>query len=827
MLHSLISRLRPATLRGRLILSVAVVHAVMMSVFIVDLTGRQREALLAHRERTAGALTQALATASATWLAANDLAGMQELVDNQRSFPECRFAILADADGLVLAHTDRARVGQVLADIPGQSQARAISSSQELVDAIAPVRLGNRHVGWARVGLGQQTTERQLGDILAGGAVYAAIAILVGSILAWMMGSRITRRLYAVQGTINKIKAGDGAARSHLSGDDEAAVLAREFNAMLDRLAERDAALHRSEAGYRTLFDDLPVAVWEVDLSAVRGAYDRPGSGGGLAGAARIAGLITLLRANRLGAEIFCASDATQLSGGLPRLLGDDALPGFVRMLDALLAEGFRRVGSELPMHNLQGGSLTMDISAVVVPGHEATLGRVLMSFQDISQRRIQERELECHRQHLEEMVEQRTAALRASYAEAERMLSILSAILIGVDGEGRIIRFNSAAERISGRTAAAMIGVIFAESHLLKDAAAVSRQLEVAMAERTTREIRDQPCRRSDGTEAFLDLSIIPTAAVDGSGRGGVILVGFDVTTRREEEARRTQNQNLESIGQLAAGVAHEINTPIQFIGDNLQFLRNAFTDLEQVMRAAQSLADGSGTAPDLSTALSNADAGFLVHEVPRAIDQSQHGVDQVAHIVRALKDFAHPGATSRQAVDVNECLRTTIEVARNEYRYIANLSIDLAQDIPLISAVPSELNQTFLNLLVNAAHAIQAKLENGGGVGRIKGTIAISSRCSEGMIEIRIRDNGCGIAPEHRQRLFTPFFTTKPVGMGTGQGLSLCHAFIVKHHGGTIDCESEPGVGSVFIIRVPLLLLPAAGGGSPQASQPRRDDA
>lgn len=251
------------TMRGRLILSVALVHAVTMSLFIADLTARQRARLLECQNEEAAALSQMLSTTAAGWIAANDTASLQGLAEAQRRYPELIFATLADIDGRVLASTDTAKKGQLQLDLPKTARLTTISTTAELVDIANPVILGNRHVGWARVGIGQKTAGVKLAVITLGGVRYAVVAILAGSVIAWLMGRRITRRLYAVQDTINAVKAGDHSARSRITGNDEAALLAGEFNTMLDALAERDTQRQRAEAEVRALNASLEQRVQE------------------------------------------------------------------------------------------------------------------------------------------------------------------------------------------------------------------------------------------------------------------------------------------------------------------------------------------------------------------------------------------------------------------------------------------------------------------------------------------------------------------------------------------------------------------------------------
>lgn len=231
------------TLRGRLIVGVAAVHAVMMALFIVDLTVRQRSMLLERQTEQAVALSRTLAVSAAGWIASDDLAGLQELVTAQREHQELVFAILTNDEGKVLAHSDPAYRGKYLLNLPSGDAAAVIMKSEGLVDVISPAMLGTHRVGWARVGVGQKMAAGKLTRIISNGVLYAILAILFGSLIAWLMGNRITRRLYAIQQTMDQIGAGNTKARSTLKGQDEAADIAAEFNAMLDRLAEREGAL--------------------------------------------------------------------------------------------------------------------------------------------------------------------------------------------------------------------------------------------------------------------------------------------------------------------------------------------------------------------------------------------------------------------------------------------------------------------------------------------------------------------------------------------------------------------------------------------------------
>jgi PAS domain S-box-containing protein len=281
------------------------------------------------------------------------------------------------------------------------------------------------------------------------------------------------------------------------------------------------------------------------------------------------------------------------------------------------------------------------------------------------------------------------------------------------------------------------------------------------------------------------------------------------DITERILLREQLFQAQKLESVGQLAAGIAHEINTPTQYIGDNVRFLQDAFQDMQKLLgnydkllRAAKDHAVSCETVNEISAAVEQVDAAYLVEEIPKAIDQTLEGVSRVAALVNAMKEFSHPGAKDKVSLDLNHAIQSTITVSRNEWKYIAEMETDYDSTLPTIPCLPGEFNQVILNLIVNAAHAIAAAA---GAESPKKGKIKVQTRRCQKWAEIRIQDNGTGIPEKIRTRIFDPFFTTKEIGKGTGQGLAIARSVVVDKHGGTIHCETEEGKGTTFIIRLP----------------------
>ncbi len=312
----------------------------------------------------------------------------------------------------------------------------------------------------------------------------------------------------------------------------------------------------------------------------------------------------------------------------------------------------------------------------------------------------------------------------------------------------------------------------------------------------------------RKDGTMFWNDLSLYPVR--DTSGRV-THYVGEqnDITVRKGLESQLHRAQKMESIGNLAAGVAHEINTPIQYVGDNLRFLAQSFQDFAKLSDEWDRLLDHCTEHPELATyaqsvnrVVEEIEVAYLLDEIPKAISQSLQGVGRVVEIVQSMKVFSHPGATGMEAADLNRCIESTLTVCRNEWRYVAQVETYLDRNLPLVECHPGELNQTILNLVVNAAHAIgDSKKPQTSGLGKI----TVTSRMSDGFAEIEIRDSGDGIPGGHWNKIFDPFFTTKAVGRGTGQGLAIVHSVIVDHHGGTIDFETGDK-GTTFVLRIPI---------------------
>ncbi len=314
---------------------------------------------------------------------------------------------------------------------------------------------------------------------------------------------------------------------------------------------------------------------------------------------------------------------------------------------------------------------------------------------------------------------------------------------------------------------------------------------------------------QKVDGTYLWMRTCIDGHASSDSRLRG----FHFDISERRALELELQQAQKLESVGRLASGIAHEINTPIQFVSDSIHFLRGGLDDLlvlvgsyKAMRAAAKTNTLTSKVVAEVVKAEGEADLEYLEENMPKAFTRAIDGLQRVAGLVRSMKEFAHPDQREKQNADLNHALETTLIIAKNEYKYVADVETDLGPLPPVVCHV-NLLNQVFLNLVVNAAHAIGDMVK---GTER-KGTIKISTRLQEGHAVIAIRDSGGGIPEAIRPKIFDPFFTTKEVGKGSGQGLAIARNVVVEKHGGSLDFETELGKGTTFFIKLPLLVTDA----------------
>lgn len=401
--------------------------------------------------------------------------------------------------------------------------------------------------------------------------------------------------------------------------------------------------------------------------------------------------------------------------------------------------------------------------------------------------------------------------ALRRAYNENQQLLAAIKSILIVVNALGIVTFWNESAVNILEMDSDQVLGKRLDELNIAWDASILYYKIEECKISQQNVRMDDIFVQYPDHEERIIGFTVTPLTDINSGGLGALLL-GSDVTKRRGMEQQLAQVQKLEAIGQLAAGIAHEINTPTQFVNSNLVFLNSRFeilkklillhTELKETLRAGE-----SRLTPELAnrvrTQVSQNELDYVLREFPKAMEQSLEGTERISHIVQAMREFSHPGGGHKIPTDINHALLSTIEVTRNAWKNVADLDLNLNPNLPLVDCLPAELNQSFLNILVNAVDAIREVV---GEDPVEKGKIRIETLLEEPWVEIRISDTGCGIPEKIINRIFDPFFTTKEIGKGTGQGLTISRNIIVKIHKGEITCQSKPGIGTTFIIRLPL---------------------
>ncbi|MEM8946926.1 MAG: PAS domain S-box protein [Planctomycetota bacterium] len=372
----------------------------------------------------------------------------------------------------------------------------------------------------------------------------------------------------------------------------------------------------------------------------------------------------------------------------------------------------------------------------------------------------------------------------------------------------GEILEWNSKAEELFGWTHDEAVGKRLSETIFTPDVSGRGTGgLQYLIKVKNKGQRIETKASTRDGSEMPVEVSIAPMRIGNSFVLNAFI---HDITSRKILQSKLAHAHKMESVGQLSAGIAHEINTPTQYVGDNSRFLQESFVDLMQVFDAYDGLLqaiDGGGdvgaAASRAKSAADEADLDYLKSEVHLAIEQSLEGVERVASIVRAMKEFSPPGSVCKTPTDLNQGIRNTITVATHEWKYVAEVETDLDETLPLVPCLPGDLNQVILNLIVNGAQAIGEKI---GEHPTEKGRIHIASAHTKKHVEIRIRDSGNGIPDAIVNRIFDPFFTTKDVGVGSGQGLAIARSVVVEKHSGTLEVETAVGEGTTFIIQLPL---------------------
>lgn len=394
-----------------------------------------------------------------------------------------------------------------------------------------------------------------------------------------------------------------------------------------------------------------------------------------------------------------------------------------------------------------------------------------------------------------------------------EMMLRWVNGAVVSVDREGLVLSANEVALNTLGWEESEFIGVQMHEAihHSQDDGSEYPWDfcpVFAAIEDGSSHHVDGDVFWKKDGSSFSANYIVCPTRNTENEITGA-ILTFRNITEQKLKESKRIHSMKLVAIGELSAGIAHEINTPIQFIGNNISFLKESFEDLAELISHYQKTIEkleGNDQFKELLDKIKEqeefTDLEYLSDEVPKAFDQTIHGVERVSELVQGLKGFAHSGAGEKKVdSDINEIIRNSVMVSKNAYKYVADLELELG-DVPMVKVFHGDIGQVIVNLIVNAAHAIEEKKKSDGTMGKI----TVITKNDENSVIVNIIDTGGGIPDGARERIFDPFFTTKEVGKGSGQGLAISHTIIHEKHGGELTFKSAIGEGTTFTIQLPL---------------------
>lgn len=448
------------------------------------------------------------------------------------------------------------------------------------------------------------------------------------------------------------------------------------------------------------------------------------------------------------------------------------------------------QLGHELRLKELNEARITAEKKLL---HHQENLEQVIVD----RTRSIREKNQQLHKSTAKLM--QNEELLRTVFTSMHEGLCLCSLVKNsdGIPADYRIILVNPAFEGVTGISSKRAEGSLYSELTDQDDIPFFDTYVDVVKS-------GNPETFESYVTSTGKHLSI----SVSKAGAQRFTVVMADISKQKNIEAELQRAQKLESVGQLAAGISHEINTPIQFIGDNIRFMKDVFEDFFLLENATTPLLESAKEANFLPEQVDNVfkekermDFPYLVEEIPVTISQTLDGIKRVSSIVLAMKEFAHPSSKDLQPYDLNKAIESTVIVTRNEWKYVTKLETNFDSTLPLVSCLRDEFSQVILNLIINARDAIEDHCKEGE-----LGLITISTSHTETHAKIIVKDDGGGIPPAIKDRIFDPFFTTKEVGRGSGQGLAIAHSSIVKKHHGDLTVTSEEGVGTTFIITLPL---------------------
>lgn len=741
------------TVRRRLIFGVAMVHAVMMSAFIWDLNLNQQKVLLEQQQQQAQFMARSISLSSAGWLASRDVAGLQEIISAQAHGRDVVYAMALDPQGRILAHTNKVHIGQYVSDLPQIKALTVLGSNADLVDVVSPALLGNNLVGWIRVGIGQSHAHGQVASVIREGILYTLFAIAVGTWIAFMMGTRLTRRLQAISNTASAIMEGQAGQRVPVQGSDEAEQLAVRFNDMLDAIEINKDALQETN---RELSSNKQLLVQAQNIARMGSwVFNVPES------------------------KLSWSDETYDIFGVDPRHVDD-----LYDTLVTVIHEGDRERVLQSFAQSIELGKKDYEVEHRILRPSDGRIRYIHEKCEHIRDETGQVVRSVGMAQDITDKVEamsriaENEQRLRAIFKTASDGIHIIRPDGTLIDASDSFLN-----ERGYDDSALGRLKVWDWDPNFSREEIGEIMENLFSTDQSLTFETRH---RHRDGHEFWVEVNC---RGVNILGTRRIFASARDMTERKRAEAEReklqaqlVQAQKMEAVGHLTGGIAHDFNN-----------ILGAILGYAQLMQ----MVGGKD---------STLDQREYIQEILTAGNRAKDLVSQMLVFSRAQPDSA---AEETPISLLLPLIKEVMQLLKSSIPSGIELELSIDDEDLIARIEPVHLHQILMNLVINARDA----MNDYGAIDISVHREAINSHCNacheklqDEFVVISVTDTGYGMDPEIVSRIFDPFYTTKEVGKGTGMGLSVVHG-LVHGVGGHVQVNSQPGAGSTISICLPLV--------------------
>ena len=734
-----------SSLARQLIFGIAAVHAVLMTIFVFDLVDRQREFMLFQNHQQAVGLAATLATNGSSWVLANDLVGIEEIISSQTNYPDLKYAMFIDLHGKVLGFSDRSKTGMYIEDeishkiFDGSDDVKIIHESSDLIDVASPVIVNKKVIGWARVGVSRQSMTNNLSLVTKNGLLYTIVAIVVGVLFAWVMANGLSKGIRKLKYAIDLISNGSRDVSCELNRHDELEDLAQDFNKMLITLNERESKIH--EAHDALIVSETKISKLIDNLRTEYIFYSH-----------NIEGVFTYLSPSIT--DVLGYSSEEYMQSHYDAFFTDNPINKKAVELTGRILSGDKTNSYEVEVFHKDGRRRLMEVTESAVKDSNGDVTAVEGLARDITELKQASIKLQEEKEKL----------------ETEKLLlkSIIDAIpdqIYYKDSNGHFLGSNKSFKKEIGLTTEQMLNKIDAE--LFSDAQTLEiKRIEEEVA-RTKQQVSvEEVVIDNDGKQRIFD-NVYTTFSKENGDILGYIKISKDISVIRNQETQLRQSQRLDALGKLTGGIAHDYNNLLGVV---------------------------IGYAELLSISLQDEKLRVFSDEIMKA---GKRG----ANLTKKLLAFTKSQSPSASTVNINDLLTADYNMLQQTLTAMVDVKYDLEPALWNVWIDNSDFQDSILNMSINAMHA----MPEGGELVITSRNVTLSfyeagirNLQAGDYVKISISDTGCGMDETVQDQLFDPFFTTKGE-KGSGLGLSQVFGFI-KRSEGYIEIDSEPGKGSTF---------------------------